>query len=133
MFVHNVFFWLKEKDNQEWLNWINQGKARYLNKNKLQELINQQRTNLAEVEYLDLKPVESILQQNPAVNDLFLEDDYIEKMNRHNAMLGNQNAKKDFTEEQQKEYDKTKKWNGYWHICMICFKSLCQKKQKKNN
>lgn len=102
---------LFNKDNQEWLNWINQGKARYLNKNKLQELINQQRTNLAEVEYLDLKPVESILQQNPAVNDLFLEDDYIEKMNRHNAMLGNQNAKKDFTEEQQKEYDKTKKWN----------------------
>lgn len=27
------------------------------------------------------------------------------------AMKGNQNAKKDFTEEQQKEYDKTKKWN----------------------
>lgn len=53
---------LFNKNNSEWLNWIIQGKALYLNKQKIQTLINQQRTNLAEVEYLDLNLVESLLK-----------------------------------------------------------------------
>ncbi|MEE1226356.1 MAG: hypothetical protein UHM08_04545 [Bacteroidales bacterium] len=42
-----------------------------LNKEKIQTLINQQRTNLAEVEYLDLDSVAKILQnlENPSIND----------------------------------------------------------------
>ena len=52
---------LFNKNNSEWLNWIVQGKALYLNKQKIQALIDQQRTNLAEVEYLDLNLVESLI------------------------------------------------------------------------
>ena len=37
------------KDNIEWLNWINQGKMIYGNKEKLQALIAQQRMNVADV------------------------------------------------------------------------------------
>ena len=49
------------KNNSEWLNWIAQGKALYVNKQKIQALIDQQRTNLDEVAYLDLNLVESII------------------------------------------------------------------------
>ena len=50
------------KDTFEWLNWISQGKALYLDKKKIQILIDQQRTNLADVEYLDLNLIESIIK-----------------------------------------------------------------------
>lgn len=50
------------KNNAEWLNWITQGKALYLDKKKIQILIDQQRTNLADVEYLDLNLIESIIK-----------------------------------------------------------------------
>lgn len=53
---------LFNKNNSEWLNWIIQGKALYLNKQKIQDLIDQQRTNLADVAYLDLNLVESLLE-----------------------------------------------------------------------
>ena len=42
-------------------NWITQRKALYLNKKKIQILIDQQRTDLADVEYLDLNLVESLV------------------------------------------------------------------------
>ena len=63
--IRNVF----PKDNAEWLNWIAQGKALFLNKEKIQTLINQQRTNLADVEYLDLDSVANIVQnfENPNI------------------------------------------------------------------
>lgn len=59
------------KDNAEWLNWINQGKALYLNKEEIQVLIDKQRTNLAEVEYLDLDSVAKIVKdfENPISAD----------------------------------------------------------------
>ena len=60
------------KDNHEWLNWITKGKALYVNTKKLQNIINQQRINLAEVEYLDLESIESLLKKNSGVKDLFL-------------------------------------------------------------
>ncbi|MDE6516006.1 MAG: hypothetical protein K2L03_08215 [Bacteroidales bacterium] len=55
------------KDNHEWLNWITQGKADYLHKEKIQTLIDQQRINPAEVAYLDLDSAAKILQnfENP--------------------------------------------------------------------
>ena len=40
---------LYPKENVEWLNWINQGKLIYGDKEKLQALIAQQRMNVAEV------------------------------------------------------------------------------------
>ncbi|MDE5743381.1 MAG: hypothetical protein K2H62_03405, partial [Bacteroidales bacterium] len=55
------------KDNIKWLNWIVKGKADYLHKEKIQTLIDQQRTNSADVAYLDLDCVTKILQnfENP--------------------------------------------------------------------
>lgn len=60
------------KNNAEWLNWIAQGKTLYMNKNKIQTLINEQRTNLAEVAYLDLNFIESVLKTfvNPGIDKL---------------------------------------------------------------
>ncbi|WP_257606392.1 hypothetical protein, partial [Gabonia massiliensis] len=64
------------KNNTEWLNWISQGKALYLDKEKIQALINQQRTNLADVEYLDLDDVTKIVNsfENPTVEGLNHQD-----------------------------------------------------------
>ena len=61
--IRNVF----PKNNSEWLNWISQGKALYLDKEKVQTLIDQQRTILADVEYLDLNSVAKIVEnfENP--------------------------------------------------------------------
>ncbi len=62
------------KDNHEWLNWITESnpkgdsKLMYVDKQKIQALIDQQRTNLAEVEYLDLDLVERIVQKFENVN-----------------------------------------------------------------
>ena len=55
------------KDNHEWLNWITQGKANYLHKEKIQTLIDQQRINPADVAYLNLDSAAKILQnfENP--------------------------------------------------------------------
>ena len=43
----------------------------YLNKEKIQGLINQQRTNLADVEYLDLDSIANVIEsfENPSVVD----------------------------------------------------------------
>lgn len=59
------------KDNAEWLNWINKGKSLYLDKKKVQDLITQQQTNLADVSYLDLNSVTKVLKnfQNPKQNN----------------------------------------------------------------
>jgi hypothetical protein len=50
------------KDLHEWLTWIQDGKSLYLNKEKIQNLISQQRINLADVTYLDLDSIDSIIQ-----------------------------------------------------------------------
>ncbi len=49
--------------NAEWLNWINQGKLLYVDKQKTQALIDQQRRILAEVEYLDLDSAAKIIKR----------------------------------------------------------------------
>ena len=55
------------RDTKDWLNWILQGKMLYVDKMKIQTLIDQQRTNLAEVEYLDLDSIANIVEnfENP--------------------------------------------------------------------
>ena len=59
------------KDTAEWLNWISQDKALYLDKEKIQDLISQQRTNLADVKYLDLDSIANIINnfENPTIED----------------------------------------------------------------
>ena len=59
------------KNNAEWLNWITQGKLLYVDKKKIQTLIDKQRTNLAEVEYLDLDSIANIIEnfENPKLPD----------------------------------------------------------------
>ena len=63
--IRNVF----PKDNAEWLNWISQGKLLYADKERIQDLINQQQTNLADVDYLDLDSIANIINdfQNPTL------------------------------------------------------------------
>ena len=51
-----------EPDLYEWLKWIQDGKSLYLNKEKVQNLIAQQRINLADVSYLDLNSIYSIVK-----------------------------------------------------------------------
>lgn len=65
--VRNVF----PKNNAEWLNWISQGKLLYADKEKIQALIDKQRTILADVDYLDLDNVANILKnfQNPTIEE----------------------------------------------------------------
>ena len=57
------------KNNAEWLNWITHGKMLYVDKTKIQDLIDKQRTNLAEVEYLDLDSIAKIIKdfENPNI------------------------------------------------------------------
>lgn len=50
------------KDTANWLNWIQQGKALYLDKERVQNRIAQQRTNSADVSYPDLNSIENIVR-----------------------------------------------------------------------
>ena len=63
--IRNVF----PKNNSEWLNWIVQDKALYIDKKKVQDLIDKQRTILADVDYLDLNSVAKIVEdfENPVI------------------------------------------------------------------
>ena len=66
--IRNVF----PKNNAEWLNWIAQGRLLYGDKEKIQDLINQQRINLADVDYLDLDSVAKVLNnfENPRIENV---------------------------------------------------------------
>lgn len=74
--IRNVF----PKDNAEWLNWISQGKLLYVDKQKIQVLIDKQRTILADVGYLNLDDVTKIVKsfENPTVEgeELFRPGDF---------------------------------------------------------
>lgn len=56
------------KNTANWIHWFEQGKGVYVNKNKLQSLITQQRTNLADVNHLDLESIDRIISKITAVN-----------------------------------------------------------------
>ena len=66
--IRNVF----PKDTAEWLRWVQDGKLLYADKEKVQALIDQQRMTFADVKYLDLDRVNSILQkfENPQLEFL---------------------------------------------------------------
>ena len=65
------------KNNAEWLNWISQNKTLFVDKEKIQTLIDKQRTNLAEVEYLDLDNVVKVVEnfENPKTGNENLRQD----------------------------------------------------------
>ena len=96
--IRNVF----PKDNAEWLNWISQGKHLYLDKHKIQELIDQQRTNLADVEYLDLDSVTKIVNEfkNPTIPE--------EKNEENSAKAQYSLQGNSLTEEEQRIADEAK-------------------------
>ena len=62
---------LFNKDSHEWLNWVSQGKLLYADKEKIQALMDKQRTNLAEVNYLNLDDVAKKVKdfENPKLFD----------------------------------------------------------------
>ena len=62
LLVVNSIRGLYPKDTHEWLTWIQKNKALYLNKEKVQALIDQQRRNPADVNYLDLDLISKIVR-----------------------------------------------------------------------
>ena len=67
---------LFNKDTAEWLNWVSQGKLLWVDKKKIQGLIDKQRINLAEVEYLDLNSVAKVIKnfRNPKTEEQKFSD-----------------------------------------------------------
>lgn len=74
---------LFNKDNIKWLRWIEQGKMIYGDKEKIQVLAAQQRTNLAEVNHKEVRTssdsyyldsVDSIMQKFGDVKDIYTEN-----------------------------------------------------------
>ena len=57
------------KNTSSWLRWIEDGKTLYLNKEKVQSLIAQQRTNLADVDNLDLNSINNIIENFKNASD----------------------------------------------------------------
>ena len=84
---------LLPKDNAEWLNWIHQGKLVWRDKEKIQDLINKQRTNPAEVEYLDLDEATKI--NNNFENRKLLETEIAESLKEMSEIV--ERAKADGT------------------------------------
>ena len=83
--IRNVF----PKDNAEWLNWIDQGKNLYLDKERIQTLIDQQRTSLADVEYLDLDSIAKVLEKPETAKGLGrnLQQAMVERVNELSERL----------------------------------------------
>ena len=67
--IRNIF----PKDNYKWMEWIQEGKSRYLDKETIKVLIAQQRTNPADVNHLDLDFVTNIVNnfENPKVDEKY--------------------------------------------------------------
>ena len=110
----------------EWLNRISQGKLLYADKNKIQDLIDKQRTNLAEVEYLDLDSITNIVKEfeNPAVGGENVryrlteeEQGIIEEAKRDGNYMKAPNGEPVRLTEKQRAWVRTKAfkaWFGDW-------------------
>lgn len=77
------------RDNVEWLNWIQQGKLLYVDKEKIQNIIAEQRTNPAEVSYLDLDFVAKVIKnfENPkfSMENVMIMEDFFDESKNHLA------------------------------------------------
>jgi predicted GNAT family acetyltransferase len=65
--IRNVF----PKDTHEWINWINQGKGLYFNKEKVLNFLDQQRINPADVAFGF--PENQVQQKNPKLSNSAME------------------------------------------------------------
>ena len=90
------------KDYEEWVNWIQQGKTEYINKEKVQNLITEQRSSLAEVSHLDLDFVAKVIKnfENPkfSMENVMVMDDYFNE-NRYHIPLDIEKAIPDVIKE----------------------------------
>ena len=86
------------KDTAEWLNWIAQGKLLYADKEKIQALIDQQRINLAEVDYLNLDSITNIAKEF------------------ENLTAGGENVRYRLAEEEQGIFIQLSRDGSYWNI-----------------
>ena len=79
----------QQENHSDWLNWIQQGKMLYVNKEKVQNLMAEQRTNLAEVSHLDLNFITKVVKnfENPkfSMENVIIMDDYFDETKRHIA------------------------------------------------
>jgi hypothetical protein len=77
------------RDTPEILNWIQQGKLEYVDKDKIQSLIAKQRINPAEVSHLDLDFVAKIIRnfENPkfSMENVTIMEDYFDEGKCHVA------------------------------------------------
>jgi predicted RNA-binding protein len=64
---------LFNKDVHKWLNWIGgkRNELLYADIKKLHGLVAQQQTNTADVDYLDLKVIENLIERHRAVKDYY--------------------------------------------------------------
>ncbi|GHS92735.1 hypothetical protein FACS1894139_07800 [Planctomycetales bacterium] len=64
---------LFNKDNHKWLNWIDgkRNELLYADIKKLQVLVAQQRTNFADVDYLNLKVIDNLIERHRTVKDYY--------------------------------------------------------------
>jgi hypothetical protein len=125
--IRNVF----PKDNAEWLNWITQEKLLYVDKERIQNLIDQQRTILADVDYLDLDSVTKIVEsfENPSVerenlhegdgaytdDEVSFENDPVAKMQGKTRRTVKQ--QREFAErERQRMFERVKKLAKKLHL-----------------
>lgn len=77
------------RDTYEILNWIQQGKLLYVDKDKIQDLITKQRINPAEVNYLDLDFVAKVVNkfENPnfSMENVLIMEDFFDESKNHVA------------------------------------------------
>lgn len=102
--IRNLF----GKDTMKWLNWIGQGKSLYLNKDEVQAIIAEQRTNRAEVSYVDLDFIAKVVKnfENPKFLGEKIEslDEYFDKSD---DLPLNNDKKIDFSEENNQSTHKS--------------------------
>lgn len=77
------------RDTHEILNWIQQGKLEYVNKDEIQKLMTKQRINPAEVSHLDLDFVAKIIKnfENPkfSMENVMIMEDFFDESKNHLA------------------------------------------------
>ncbi|MCM1168581.1 MAG: hypothetical protein NC048_02560 [Bacteroides sp.] len=83
--IRNIF----PKEDTEWVNWIGQGKALYLNQKEIQVLIDQLQTIPADVNYLNLDFVANVVKnfENPKMEEEIKQEDNVYETRYENGQL----------------------------------------------
>ena len=114
------------KDTHEILNWVQQGKLDYVNKEKFQTLIDKQQINPADVPYLDLDFVAKVVKnfENPkfSMKNVMIIDNYFEETKFHygendvKATNERSENKKTFTENSNQHNLLVKTYKETYHL-----------------